>query len=50
MIKNGFRGVPGVTGILRKANSHFEPFQTGRGSRHHVEAAVGWCRARKAVL
>ena len=27
--KNGSRGVPGVSGILGKANSHFEPTQTG---------------------
>ena len=26
------RGVPGVTGILRKANSHFNPTQTGLGT------------------
>ena len=32
--------VPGVTGTLRKANSHFDPTQTGRGPHHHVEAAV----------
>ena len=31
------RGVPGVTGILGKANSHFNPTQTGRGPQHHVE-------------
>ena len=37
------RGVPGVTGTLGKANSHFDPTQTGRGSHHHVEAAVDWC-------
>ena len=29
MAKNGFREVPGVTGTLRKANSHFDPTQTG---------------------
>ena len=26
------RGVPGITGILVKANSHFEPTQTELGS------------------
>ena len=26
------RGVPGVTGTLRKANSHFDPTQTGLGT------------------
>ena len=26
------RGVPGVTGILGKANSHFNPTQTGLGT------------------
>ena len=35
-------GVPGVTGTLGKANSHFDPTQTGRGPHHHVEAAVNW--------
>ena len=39
------RGVPGVTGTLRKANSHFDPTQTGRGLHHHVEA----CRRRQAT-
>ena len=37
------RGVPGVTGTLGKANSHFALTQTGRGPYHHVEAAVDWC-------
>ena len=37
------RGVPRVTGTFRKANSHFDPTQTGRGLHHHVEAAVDWC-------
>ena len=37
------RGVPGVTGTLGKANSHFNQTQTGRGSHHHVEAAVDSC-------
>ena len=36
------RGVPGATGTLGKANSHFDPTQTGRGPHHHVEAAVDW--------
>ena len=36
------RGVPGVTGTLGKANSHFDPTQTGRGPHHHVEAAADW--------
>ena len=35
-------GVPGVTGTLGKANSHFDPTQMGRGPHHHVEAAVDW--------
>ena len=37
------RGVPGVTGTLWKANSHFDPTQSGRGPHHHVEAAIDWC-------
>ena len=37
------RGMRGVTGTLGKANSHFDPTQTGRGPHHHVEAAVEWC-------
>ena len=37
------RGVPGVTGTLGKANSHFNPNQTGLGLHHHVVAAVDWC-------
>ena len=37
------RGVPGASGTLGKANSHFDPTQTGRGPHHHVEAAVYWC-------
>ena len=37
------RGVPGVTGTLGKANSHFDPTQTGRGPHHHVKWAVDWC-------
>ena len=39
----GVRGVPGVTGTFGKANSHFDPIQTGLGLHHHVEAAVEWC-------
>ena len=34
------RGVPGVTGTLGKANSHFDSNQTGRGPHHNVDAAV----------
>ena len=31
--KNGLcEGMPGVTGILEKANSHFNPTQTGSGT------------------
>ena len=30
--KNGSRGVPGVTGTFGKANSHFDPIQTGSGT------------------
>ena len=33
------RGVPGVTGTLGKANSHFDPTQLGS----HDEAAVDRC-------
>ena len=36
------RRVPGVTGTLGKANSHFDPTQTSRGPHHHIEAAVDW--------
>ena len=36
------RGVPGVTGTLGKANSHFDPIQMGWGLHHRVEAAVDW--------
>ena len=35
-------GMPRVTGTLGKANSYFDPTQTGRGPHHHVEAAVDW--------
>ena len=37
------RRVPRVTGTLGKANSHFDPIQTGWVPHHHVEAAVDWC-------
>ena len=37
------RGVPGVTGTFKKANSHFDPTQTGRGPHYDVEATVDWC-------
>ena len=41
--KNGLcEGSAWVTGTLRKANSHFDPTQTGRGPHHHVEAAGDW--------
>ena len=30
--------VPGVTGTLGKANSHFDPTQMELGSHHHFEA------------
>ena len=36
------RRVPGVTGTLGKANSHFDSTQTARGPHHHIEAAVDW--------
>ena len=36
------RGVPGVTGTLGKANSHFDQPKRGWGPHHHVEAAVDW--------
>ena len=36
------RRVPGVTGTLGKANSHFDPTQTGRRPHHYIEAAVDW--------
>ena len=37
------RGVPGVTETLGKANSNFNPTQTGLGPHDHVEAAIDWC-------
>ena len=37
------RGVLGETGTLGKANSGFNPTQTGLGPHHHVEAAIDWC-------
>ena len=39
----GVRGVPGVTGALRKANSHLTQPRRGWEPHHHVEAAVDWC-------
>ena len=36
-------GILGATGTLRKANSYFDPPQTGWGWHHHFEAAVEWC-------
>ena len=44
------RGVPGVIRTLGKANSHFDPTQTGRGPHHHVDAAVDWCSSILLVL
>ena len=38
------RGVPWVTGTLKKDNSHFDPIQTGSGTAHNVEAVVDWSR------
>ena len=35
-------GVPGVTGTLGKANSNFNPTQTGWGPHHHAKAAIDW--------
>ena len=43
-------GVPGVAGTLRKANSHFDPIQTGSGPHHHVEAGVDSCISRFLLL
>ena len=37
------KGVPRVTKTLGKANSRFNPTQTGSGIAHHVEAAVHQC-------
>ena len=37
------RGVPGVTGTLGKANSHFNPTPMLLGLHHHVQAAGDWC-------
>ena len=39
---SGSGGVLGVTGILGKANNHFDPTQMGQGPHHHVEVAVDW--------
>ena len=44
------RGVPGATGTLGKANSHFGPIQTSRRPHHHVDAAVDWCTSILLVL
>ena len=38
-----WRKVPGVPGTLGKANSHFDPTQTGSGTYHNVETVVDWC-------
>ena len=35
--------MPGVTGTLGKANSHFGSTQMGWGQHHHIEAAIDWC-------
>ena len=43
------RGVPGITGTLGKANSYFNPTQTGLGPHHHVEAAVDWCNSNLSL-
>ena len=41
--KNGLcGGVSGVTGTLRKANSHFNPTKRGWERHHHVKAAIDW--------
>ena len=37
------KGVPGITGTLKKANSYFDQLKCGRGSHHQVEASVDWC-------
>ena len=37
------RGVHGITEIFGKANSHFDPIQTGQEPHHHFEAAVHMC-------
>ena len=37
------RKVLGVTGTFGKANSHFNPTQTGLGPHHHAKAAIDWC-------
>ena len=36
------RRMPGVTGTLGKANSHFDPTKLGWRPRHDVEASVDW--------
>ena len=42
------RGVPRVTGTLKKANSHFDPTQAG-SVHHHVETAVD-CAGKNKVI
>ena len=37
------RGVPGVTGTLGKANSHFGSNQMGLGKAPPLEALLDWC-------
>ena len=37
------RGVPGVTETLRKSTAISTQPKRGRGTHHHVEAAVDWC-------
>ena len=44
------RGVPGVTGTVRKANSRFDLTQTGWRPHHHVEAAIDWGSSILLVL
>ena len=38
------KGMPVGTETLRKANSHFDPTQTGSGNAPPVEADVDWYR------
>ena len=44
--KNGFHeeSVPVVTGILGKANSHFDSIQTGLETAPQREVGDDWCR------
>ena len=44
--KNGARGMPRIIKTLGKANSHFDPNQTGSGTAPPHEAAVDWCSAK----